>query len=292
MSEGQVQLTEKAGQAPQAVGGTLAVVPKGEEGQEPHAEVRRQVLALRDKSEEDSWALAAVLAQVSEGAYYTGWSWPTWREYVEQEVDIHIRKAQMLCKLEKWLNGLPKNVQTWIRALGWTKARMLVGRVTAENADEWRHRVSGKTVAEIDKMLHADAEEAAADPDKEGADATTDRQTPMKFKLSPDQKRNVEHALEVAARAAETTVEDRKGYLLDLICTEYLATNHDIKTVQEYLAQIERVIGLNLVAYDKKADEVVYGGALLDEIAGDDEEAEDPEDVTPEVDPEAGAITH
>jgi hypothetical protein len=115
------------------------------------------VLALRDKSEQDAWAMAAALVQVKREGYYHGWDFDTWRDYVEKELDLHIRKAQQLTKTEEWLVLLPKNVAGWIRALGWTKARMLCHIVTAENAAEWRPKLEGKSVMAIDKLLHDDA---------------------------------------------------------------------------------------------------------------------------------------
>ena len=90
-------------------------------------------------------------------------------------------------------------------------------------------------------------------------------------------------ALEACAKVVGCdTTKDRLGYLLDLICTEYLATNGALQTVQEYLANVESVIGFKLVAYDVERDAVAYGGEMLDKMfqggAGGTDDAEDDEE--------------
>ncbi len=252
---------------------------ENEEGDaEQHAELRRQVLALKDASSNDAWAMADALIAVHKGGCYHGWGFDTWKAYVEKEVDIHIRKAQQLIKTQEWLELLPKNVAAWIRKLNWTKARMLCGTITAENAAEWRAKIENSTVMEIDKMLHDKAQAAAADPEGAGEDASNDRQKPYNLgRPSPAQRANLDRAAEVAAQAAGCdTVEDHKAKIWDLIATEYLSVNSSIKTVQDYLANVESVIGLRLIAYDLENQEVAYGGETLDIIAndGDDEDAE------------------
>lgn len=257
--------------------GVLVVLGKAEGGDSgEHAEIRAQVLDLLDKSDQDAWALAAALVQVNREGLYHGWGFTSWREYVEKELDFHIRKAQQLIKTEEWLCTLPKNVQAWFRSLTYTKARLLTNIVTPENAKEWQVKIEGRTVMEIDKILHDDAVEKREDPEGAGADAGTERQPKLGFVVSPPQRANIMRALEVCAKAAGCdTTKDRMGYLLDLICTEYLATNGFLATVQEYLANVEAVIGLQLVAYDQKKDEIVYGGDNLDAMgAGQEEEGD------------------
>lgn len=246
------------------------------DGASEHEEIRRQVLALRNKADDDSWALASALAQVHAKSYYHGWGFDTWKDYVEKEVDIHIRKAQFLVKIEEWLAGLPKNVSGWVRTLGWTKARMLCGVITHENASEWRARIgTGITVAALDDLLHAESAAAAANPDGPGGDSDPNRQPAFKVRVTPAQRQNIERALEVAARAAGCdTTEDRKGYLLDLVATEYLAGNHGIRTVSDYLTNVENVLGVKLVAFDEAKDEIIHGSDLVERLNAEIDQAE------------------
>jgi hypothetical protein len=237
-------------------------------------------LDLRDRSDDDTWALADTLIQVFKNAYYKAWGFSNWTDYVKEELDFSLRKAQFLIRTQEWLYGLPKNVQSWVRKLGWRKARMLVGVVTVENAAEWKARIGTDcSTARLDEMLHQDALEAAADPDGKGADATSARQPPLKFKVNPAQRQNIENALERAAKVADCeSTEDRKGYLLDLIATEYLALNSGIRTVQEYLAKIESSLGFRLIAIEERDNgTVVYGADTLDKFADDAQSREEAE---------------
>jgi hypothetical protein len=257
-----------------------------------HAEIRKQVLNLRDRSDEDSWALADTLIQVFNGSYYKLWGFTNWTEYVTNELDFTIRKAQYLIRTQEWLTKLPKNVQVWIRQLGWRKARMLVGIVTAENAAEWKARIGTEcSTMQLDEMLHQNAVEAANDPDGKGADAGSERQPNYNLgRPNPQQRQNMDRAEERAAVIAECEqTKDRKAYLWDLIATDFLATNSGIRTVQEYLSKIETTLGLKLIAIDdRKGLTVIHGAATLDLFAdSEDEEEEEGEDV---VDPGLAAV--
>lgn len=276
-------------------GGQLVVLGKVDgsaEGEAQHGELRRHVQVLRDQGDKNSWEMAAALLQINREGLYHGWNYSSWRDYVEKELDFHIRKAQQLVKTEEWLCTLPKNAQAWYRTLTYTKARMLVGYVTAENAAEWRVKLEGRTVMEIDTMLHQQAKDAAADPDGVGADAGSERQANYIIgRPTPAMAANYDRALAVAAKAAGCdSSKDRRAYLFDLICTEYLAGNNGIETVQDYLSGVESVIGLRLVAYDTEEREIVYGQELLDSINAEEEAEEgDPDEIDPEEAEEAAS---
>lgn len=261
-----------------------------EDGAVNHAEIRKQVLELRDRSEDDAWALADTLILVYNNAYYKEWGFLTWTDYVTGELDISMRKAQFLIRTQEWLNKLPKNVQTWIRRLGWRKARMLVGIVTAENAAEWKARIGTDcSTAQLDEMLHQNALDAAADPDGKGADAGSERQPTFTLgRPTPAQRANMERAEERAAKIAECEqTKDRKAYLWDLIATDFLASNGGIRTVQEFLTKLESSLGLKLIAIDERDKAtVVFGEDTLDRLA----DAE--EDSVAEEAPAAVAVSH
>lgn len=266
--------------------------PAGEAGE--HEEIRKQVLDLRDRSDEDAWALADTLIQVYRGGYYLQWGFAAWSDYVKDELDFSLRKAQFLIRTQEWLNGLPKNVQTWVRKLGWRKARMLVGIVTPENAADWKARIGTScSTAKLDEMLHSDAVEKANDPDGKGADAGSERQPPFSLgRPTPAQRANLELAEERGAKLAGCEQsKDRKAYIWDLIATEFLAGNAGIRTVQEYLGNIERTLGLKLVAYDEKEDAVVFGSELLERL-GEGLEDEDGMPMEAEVQAPAEAVAH
>jgi len=244
---------------------------------EPRQELRNQALKLRDQDNEDSWALAAVLLEIRKSGIYHEWvsnkgtKFTSWREYVEQELDFHIRRTQQLLQVEEWLSGLPKASAAWFRKLSYTKARMLCPYVTAENAAEWRVKVEDKTVMAIDEMLHEHAKELGADPEGKGADAPSDRQPPFKAVLTPAQRATVDRAMAVCAKMLGCdTTKDRYGQMLDLICTSFLSTNGGFATVQDFLAAVEDIVGVSLIGYDRSLDAVVFGSETLDAMGKDE----------------------
>ena len=54
--------------------------------------------------------------------------------------DFQPRKAQYLVSIQEWFGRMKPEIQGWIREMGWTKAKELVGVVTNDNAEEWQNR--------------------------------------------------------------------------------------------------------------------------------------------------------
>jgi len=241
----------------------LALVDGGEavgDDTEQYVELRRSILAKRAKADENYWDLGVDLAEAYNHDCYRAWGFDSWKEYVEQEVDIHIRKAQYLVKLQEWFETMTPAIQKWMRELGWTKARMLMHVVTQENATEWKNRIEGKTVAEIEEMLKSDKGEEGSG---EGSDSSSAAETTSKlsFSLFPGQRETVEDALRKAGELAES---DKQGNLLTLICTEYLATNTNNQSTEDYLNHVQKSTGLKIVAVRESDDTIVFGGDYID----------------------------
>jgi hypothetical protein len=266
--------SKKADDAVGAVGEAtdLAVVGDADDSKEyANKEIRDKILSLLSQSEDLNWDLAIVLETAYAGDMYRGWGFDSFRSYVEEELQIHIRKAQYLVQLQEWFKKMPGNIQAWVRGLGWTKARMLMHVVTAENAAEWRNRVAGKSAADIAKML----KEAKASESTEGSDGdgeANDKPKKKSFSLFDLQYENVERAIE---KAAEMSGSDKEGHNLDLICTEFLGTHAGIDSPPEFLQKIEKDLGLRLVAYDEENDSIAYGSDLVEELERRDADDED-----------------
>lgn len=254
----------------------LATVEEVTDGDE-FAEIRDQVKALKDKADESYWDLAIILHKIYQEALYRKWGYGKWPEYIEEELDFSLRKAQQLVQLQEWFTKIPKNIQNWIKKLGYAKARRLVDRVTVENAAEWRNKVEGKTLAEINEIIKGASEDASLTTGEGGGDAnTSEKFKSMNFKLAPPQFENVDRALTKAKEMAES---EKPGNALDLMATEFLSTHAGIDTIQEYLRSVEKNAGVRLVAYDEKEDSVIFGGDLINDLEGkDDEEEEETEE--------------
>jgi len=249
------------------------------EGDYEYSDVRQQILSVLETTEDKTWELAIILETAYEGAMYRSWGFESWKDYVDKELHLHIRKAQMLVRIQEKFKLLSTEVQAWLRDLGWTKARMLVGIVTMENAAEWKNLVQGKTVAEIEKML----KEAGDEGGEEGEPGESPEDTFKKVTLSLAQPQydNYKRAID---KAEEISGSDKAGNLVDLICTEFLTLNAPVETLQEYFIHIERSTGVKLMAYKEDTGTFVYGQDLIDrleqeaqELDGDDNSEENPD---------------
>lgn len=245
----------------------LAVVEP--EGGVKHEEVRRQALALRDKSESSSWELGMVLEEIYKGDLYRDWGFDSWTEYVEQELDVHIRKAQFLVRLQAWFGTMTPAIQKWIKELGWTKARTLMHVVDKTNAAEWRKRVEGKSVVQIEKMIKADRESAQTSSGgggEDGGEEPVEKARKRSFSVFPEQDEIVTKAIEKASEVAES---DKEGNLITLICMDYLANQVDTFTRDDFLKSIEKNLGIKIVALvprenKDEPDDIVYGSEYFD----------------------------
>lgn len=248
---------------------------------EDNAELRQRVKSLADQAEQTYWDLAMALEEVHATSAYVAWGYTGFKEYVEGELDFGIRKTQYFIGLAQWFKTLNKATQEWVARLGWSKAKELVGKVTNENAAEWKKKLENKTVTEIKDMLKDAGGDDGGDSSGESSEGgTAEKASRKSFSLFPEQMDNVDAALK---KAIEISKSDKEGHNLDLICTDFLATNAAYDDVREYLKKVESVTGIKLIGYDPKEKEIIYGDTLLDEIAfepdddgdGDDEEVED-----------------
>lgn len=230
--------------------------------------LRQQILQIRDKIDAYSWEMSEALYKVYQEGLYVDWGYGSFREYVEVELDFALRKAQYLVSIQEWFHKMPQAVKDWVREIGWTKAKELVGVVSAENFEEWRERLEGKSYREIVEILKsgADEEPQGDDDGDEGSKKKDEKLLKKVFALYPAQAENVQAALELAKEMAKS---DKDGHALDLICTEFLSTNAGAPSVEDYLKKVERIVGVRIVALDVENDLVVYGGDVLDELSDD-----------------------
>jgi len=251
-----------------------------------HGDVRENVLALRRKTEESYWELSIALHEVYTSSYYVAWGFESWKDYVETELDFRTRKAQYLVGIQEWFGKMKPNVQQWVRELGWTKAKELTGVVTNDNASQWRRDIEGKSYREMmvlvdrhkqEKRLEAQSGPPASATFEPTAPGEDEREifTKRSYQLAPAQVENVDLAFQKAKELAES---DKEGNVLDLICSDFLQGHVGTPNVKDAIAQLERQVGLKLIAWDPNQDVIVYGSNTLTQLAAEDAEgAELPE---------------
>lgn len=241
---------------------TVEVLPPAQ-----YDNLRREVIEAKNESEAAYWRLAGALFTVWNESAYEEWGYESFNEYVDGELDMQRRKAQYLVAIAGWFGEQSESVQAWVKQLGWTKARELVGVVDEENAREWKDIAESSSLRELSAAVkdHKAGESSGEASEETGAD---DRPKAKRFMLFEGQMNNVEAALTQSKIAAGT---DKDGHALDMICTEYLAQNGALTTLQDYLSRVEQVIGKKLIAFEPNTGEVEFGAETLDEMFPDED---------------------
>ncbi len=225
-------------------------------------------------------------------AIYTTWGYKTFAEYAEKELNISRKRAERLRHiwyvLEVEMKALDPDIKQRIVNLGFCKVRELIKVLTARNAKRWVEAAEGmnyysleaavieekKRLGDREKALES-GEGAGETPEGEAAeDQDTGPEEPLvetvtreTFAFFPAQLENVRKALTMAEKMSNS---DKKSHNMDLICTDFLATNDFVRDDPDkrlrYIAKIERVLGLRLVAIDQDGD-VLYGMDTLEMAA-------------------------
>jgi len=224
-------------------------------------EIREKIKGHITGVETEHWALSSLLWEVYSGTMYTGWGFSSWKEYVEKELDFQLRKAEYHTAVGKWFSRMPSAAQEWARGLGFSKVRLLTGIVTPENIAEWKGKIEGKSFLEIQAIIKGGGEED--DGDTGESKGKENKLKNVNLKQFPEQHANFIAATDIAKGMAES---DKISHAVDLIMTDFLATNGGIETVQDYLKKVEKATGVRLVGYDPSENAVVYGGALIHEL--------------------------
>ena len=247
----------------------LTVVVPGEavKGEVEFGDIRKAVQDARTRAEESYWDLSVLLHDVHQNSYYVSWGHASWVDYIETELDMQRRKAQYLVSIQDWFGRMPPHIQQWVRSLGWTKAKELVGIVDEDNADEWRERLEGLSFRDMMDVLKGKPDTEVEQALDGVSTEVDDKPISMKFKLFNEQYQNVSKALE---RAKDMADSEKDGHALDLICTDFLSTNGGINSLADYLQKIEKAVGVRIIGFDPNEDAIVYGADTLDSLVDEE----------------------
>jgi hypothetical protein len=231
----------------------------------------------------------------------TLWGYKDIGEWADKELGIGRRTAERYRFIWKFLavrleGKLPLLLRHRYMSVGACKAYDLTRVISLENAEGWimmGEELSYKDLqAAIGSALHrqrvAEAEEdrKAAEDEALGEEEALPKRRPdppssskfvahfrsKNFRLAPEQFDNVDLAL---TRAKEMTQSERAGHNLDMICTDFLATNQfrspGVAVSDMYLtflAKFERSFGKWIVVVDPKSHQIEYGIEALKRVAG------------------------
>lgn len=243
------------------------------------SELREAVKAAKNLVEGEYWNLAQLLHKVYSNTLFVEWGYTDWPAYVEGELDINIRSAQYMVGISDWFCKMDPEIQTWVQSLGWSKAKELVRRVTPDNWLEWKKKIAGKSVRQIQDMLKTAAD---ADADKNKSDSHTEKGTRFAVTLMGTQADTVKSAMDKVKADANT---DKDGNALTLICQDFLASSGSA-TLASRLSVLEKTFGVQIIAVKdegKDADgnrtfSYPYGEDTLNELAPEPDVAPDSDD--------------
>ena len=248
-----------------AIDGSKSLVVDGSQpAHESQAEeIRKKLVWYSTEISQTYFDFAKLLQKAFETRMYEGWGHPTWKDFVESELHISLRKAQYLQRIHHWFVTVLKDdsVIERVRHLGWTKVGRLVGVVDEENVDEWVERAEQMTVSQLEDYIRQLRK--GGEP---GGDGQEDAKT-LTFKLYPGQHENVEEALELAGRITNAGDQPKRGHLLDLICTTF-RTDHVFQTkpgdklLKHYLTKLGAIADVTLIATERSG-EIIVGQKFL-----------------------------
>jgi hypothetical protein len=255
---------------------SLAVVPDKivpMSGDEPFADLRQKVVNLRDVMNSSRWDLAEVLSEIRGNQIYHHWGYSAWDTYIENEIGLTGRTVMYLTSMYDWFvlkvgpELTPEHLEQVIarvKALGWTKSRLLVGIAVADNVDAWLDKAEKFTCSELEAITRSEPsvkDKEKIDKEKLGVSKT--------FKFSAEQWKTVEQAIEIAATLSES---DKSGHCMQLICQDFVATNMaqkdgGQKSRGKYFDRMAAIFGAWVIVVDKETGKVVHGESALKKIS-------------------------
>jgi len=244
--------------------GSLTVVDGSQPVQNKQAdEVRKQLVDLSTNISQSYFSFAKLLQVAFDTRMYEDWGHITWKDFVEAELHISLRKSQYLLRIHHWFVRVLKDdsVIKRVQHLGWTKVGRLVGVVDEDNVDEWVERAENMTVSQLEDFIRE--LKGGKDPSEKGSE---DLKT-LTFKLYPGQQENIEEALELAGRITNAGDSPKRGHLLDLICTTF-RTDHVFQTkpgdklLKHYLMKLGAIADVTMIATERSG-EIIVGKKFL-----------------------------
>jgi hypothetical protein len=215
-------------------------------------------------------------------ALFKKWGYSSFEEYCEREVGLLRRSAQNIRYAYYWFQielDLKPDVVQLLTSLGRSKVYLMAGFVQKDTVLSWIEKAQSMTYDELRKVIQAarattkksKKDEELFELAKGGAISAGDHSVPP----APETMHTVSTSLydgqfntwqQAVERAKSITNSDKISHNLEMICTDFLATNDftdpegDQKKI---IAKYERLLGLKLIAIDPKSGKPVYGGDLL-----------------------------
>jgi len=200
-------------------------------------EVRDRLVHLKQAVEASYLEMGRLLHRVQHDGLWSEWEYEDFEHYTMEELGFRKGKAGYLIRIWQKLKLEAGVSNQDLKGIGWSKAKELTSVATTENVEDWLVKARKLSVPELTEAVRSA---------KATITGTVEPTKKFSFVLFEEQSANVENALGVAGKIAQS---EKKGHLLDLICTEWMA-NHvesDKERLPTIVQQIERVFGVKLL---------------------------------------------
>lgn len=203
-------------------------------------------------------------------------------QLARRELGIGRRKADCLMRTYEWFgvrHPLPADLHDRVFALGWSVVDLLVGIVTAENADEWLAKAKnlGRRATREASRRFRDQRDAAkiwkdedamknlGEPQPEGVAKSKQLTKLFKFRVAkgPEDSAPAKIVQDALRRAGRLGHVNRADQILQ-IASHYVATTSQGSDRISYLGDLEIALGVKLVAIER--GRVLYGAENLNGI--------------------------
>lgn len=235
----------------------VAVLPKATLGRKN--KVRKRIVDLKKMVEDSYFEIGQLLYETFYAGYWKDWEFESFKQYVMDELGFHERKAQYLINIYKNLVIKAEISPEKLEGIGWSKAKEIATVADKKNVNKWVEKAQNATVTE----LASEVRQAKADKGASNTGGKVERSYRLSFTLFEGQNENVEAALVQAAKIAES---EKRGHLLDCICTSFQANVLDEKgeskrtsEMMRVVESLERVFGVKIIVVDPKKGKPIYG---------------------------------
>jgi len=214
-----------------------------------------KALTLRGEIELKFWEFGKILYKIFQNQYYLDYGYKTWKEFCEEVLDIKLRTAIYLKEIYGKFSTLPVKEED-IASIGWVRLKELIPVVDKRNLAEWIKiaRDRSITLAQLNRRVKYAL-------GRIGEEELNKTAKTISFNLYEEQMENVEGALEIARRM---TGSDRRGYQLEMICTEFRITYDNMGEKEDKLEVVKRMMGRIAEAFS-----ISFKGEILDVKTGE-----------------------
>lgn len=174
--------------------------------------------ALMESVDSNYIRLGGVLATIRDEGWWQDEGYATLSECLEKHFGLQYRKAAYL--MQTYENLINSGV-AWeqVKALGWSKLRVVSSVLTKENVDEWVAKAAGLTVLQLYDVVR-EFKSQALETSGVTPEEIESKTTTISFKVHVDQKETIKQAVEKARKEANTEYD---AVALEAICINYLS---------------------------------------------------------------------